>query len=177
MYGSTAIYGFRRTGAQRGQMCTLSRGPRCRTAAGRGVRDGSLSTRHWAALECLIVNNNWTHAIICRLGQHWAALEWTVHRHPAPKGVVRYHHHAGGAKTRPRRHRLAPRSPRRPISGPAGRHPAPGVTQASPAQDLTWRRIDLHIHTPASVDFQQTGVGILDILHRAEERGLDAIAD
>ena len=39
-----------------------------------------------------------------------------------------------------------------------------------------WRRIDLHIHTPASVDYQQTGVGILDILHRAEERGLDAIA-
>ena len=52
----------------------------------------------------------------------------------------------------------------------------PGVTQASPAQDLTWRRIDLHIHTPASVDYQQTGVGILDVLHRAEERGLHAIA-
>jgi hypothetical protein len=52
----------------------------------------------------------------------------------------------------------------------------PGVTQASPAQDHTWRRIDLHIHTPASVDYQQTGVGILDVLHRAEERGLHAIA-
>ena len=39
-----------------------------------------------------------------------------------------------------------------------------------------WRRIDLHIHTPASADYQQTGVGILDVLHRAEERGLDAIA-
>jgi hypothetical protein len=54
--------------------------------------------------------------------------------------------------------------------------PGPGVAQASPAQDLTWRCIDLHLHTPASVDYQQTGVGILDILHRAEERGLDAIA-
>ncbi len=43
-------------------------------------------------------------------------------------------------------------------------------------QDLAWRRIDLHVHTPASVDYQQPGVGILDILHRAEERGLDAIA-
>src|SRR5215207_9453174 len=43
-------------------------------------------------------------------------------------------------------------------------------------QDLAWRRIDLHIHTPASVDYHQPGVSILDILHRAEERGLDAIA-
>jgi hypothetical protein len=57
------------------------------------------------------------------------------------------------------------------------RAPAPpGVLQVSPSQDLTWRRIDLHIHTPASVDYQQPGIGILDILHRAEERGLDAIA-
>src|SRR5687768_1162317 len=52
----------------------------------------------------------------------------------------------------------------------------PVVAQVSPSQDLTWRRIDLHIHTPASVDYQQPGVGILDVLHRAEERGLDAIA-
>src|SRR5215213_4315720 len=53
---------------------------------------------------------------------------------------------------------------------------APAPPQVSPAQDLSWRRIDLHIHTPASVDYQQTGIGILDVLHRAEERGLDAIA-
>jgi hypothetical protein len=41
---------------------------------------------------------------------------------------------------------------------------------------MAWRRIDLHVHTPASSDFQQPGVGIIDILQRAEERGLDAIA-
>nr|MBA2596892.1 putative DNA binding domain-containing protein [Chloroflexia bacterium] len=41
---------------------------------------------------------------------------------------------------------------------------------------MTWRRIDLHIHTPASSDYQQSGVSILDILRRAEDRGLDAIA-
>lgn len=41
---------------------------------------------------------------------------------------------------------------------------------------MTWRRIDLHIHTPASIDYHQPGVGIIDILRRAEERGLDAIA-
>jgi hypothetical protein len=41
---------------------------------------------------------------------------------------------------------------------------------------MTWRRIDLHVHTPASTDHQQPSVSILDILRRAEERGLDAIA-
>jgi hypothetical protein len=44
------------------------------------------------------------------------------------------------------------------------------------AADLTWRRVDLHIHTPASSDYQQKGVGLIDVLRRAEERGLDAIA-
>jgi len=36
--------------------------------------------------------------------------------------------------------------------------------------------VDLHLHTPASSDFQETGVGFLDILHRCEARGLDAVA-
>src|SRR5215211_1042386 len=67
-------------------------------------------------------------------------------------------------------------TPARQRASRASQTSAPGVAQVSPAQDLTWRRIDLHIHTPASVDYQQTGVGILDVLHRAEERGLDAIA-
>jgi hypothetical protein len=50
------------------------------------------------------------------------------------------------------------------------------TTRAVIGTDLTWRRIDLHIHTPASTDYQQPSVSILDILRRAEERGLDAIA-
>ncbi|MFN8592716.1 MAG: putative DNA binding domain-containing protein [Thermomicrobiales bacterium] len=41
---------------------------------------------------------------------------------------------------------------------------------------MSWRRIDLHIHTPNSVDYQQNSVSMLDILKRAEERGLDIIA-
>jgi hypothetical protein len=36
--------------------------------------------------------------------------------------------------------------------------------------------MDLHLHTPASVDYQQPEVSMLDILHRAEARGLDIIA-
>jgi len=39
-----------------------------------------------------------------------------------------------------------------------------------------WCNVDLHLHTPASSDFQQPEVTYLDILHRAEARGLDIIA-
>ena len=36
--------------------------------------------------------------------------------------------------------------------------------------------MDLHLHTPASADYQLTNVSTLDILRKAEERGLDIIA-
>lgn len=39
-----------------------------------------------------------------------------------------------------------------------------------------WRRMDLHIHTPGSNDYQEPGVTPLDILRQAEIRGLDIIA-
>jgi len=35
--------------------------------------------------------------------------------------------------------------------------------------------MDLHLHTPASSDYQEPGIGYLDILRRAEQRGLDII--
>ncbi|MEN6408278.1 MAG: RNA-binding domain-containing protein [Anaerolineaceae bacterium] len=41
---------------------------------------------------------------------------------------------------------------------------------------MQWRNVDLHLHTPASSDFQQPEVTYLDILQRAENRGLDVIA-
>jgi hypothetical protein len=42
---------------------------------------------------------------------------------------------------------------------------------------MTWRRIDLHIHTPASsLCYQDRDVTYLQILQKAEERGLDAVA-
>ena len=43
-------------------------------------------------------------------------------------------------------------------------------------QQLSWYRIDLHMHTPASTDYQQSGVSAIDLLRKAEERGLDVIA-
>jgi hypothetical protein len=41
---------------------------------------------------------------------------------------------------------------------------------------MQWYSIDLHLHTPASSDFQQPDVKYLEILQRAEGRGLDIIA-
>ncbi len=41
---------------------------------------------------------------------------------------------------------------------------------------MQWHTMDLHIHTPASVDYQQPEISILDILKRATARGLDIIA-
>jgi hypothetical protein len=42
--------------------------------------------------------------------------------------------------------------------------------------NLEWFSADLHIHTPASSDYQQPEVAFLDILQKAESRGLDIIA-
>ncbi len=39
-----------------------------------------------------------------------------------------------------------------------------------------WRTMDIHLHTPASSDFQQPEASYLDVLQRAEARGLDIIA-
>jgi hypothetical protein len=41
---------------------------------------------------------------------------------------------------------------------------------------MQWCSMDLHLHTPASSDFQQPESSYLDLLHRAEARGLDIIA-
>jgi hypothetical protein len=41
---------------------------------------------------------------------------------------------------------------------------------------MQWCTIDVHLHTPASSDFQQPEATFLDILHRAEARGLSIIA-
>ena len=39
-----------------------------------------------------------------------------------------------------------------------------------------WRRVDLHLHTPTSADYQIPNVTYLDILKAAETRGIDIIA-
>jgi PHP family Zn ribbon phosphoesterase len=40
---------------------------------------------------------------------------------------------------------------------------------------MQWLAMDLHLHTPASSDYQEPGTSYLDILRRAEARGLDII--
>lgn len=41
---------------------------------------------------------------------------------------------------------------------------------------MQWHAMDIHIHTPASADFQQPGITILEILQKAEARGLEIIS-
>ncbi len=41
---------------------------------------------------------------------------------------------------------------------------------------MQWHTIDLHLHTPASSDYQQADIGYLDVLQQAETRGLEIIA-
>ncbi len=41
---------------------------------------------------------------------------------------------------------------------------------------MRWYTMDLHIHTPASEDYQQSDVSYLDLLKQAEARGLDLIS-
>jgi hypothetical protein len=41
---------------------------------------------------------------------------------------------------------------------------------------MTWKKMDLHLHTPASSDYRDPGISYLDILKKAEEKGLDMIA-
>lgn len=41
---------------------------------------------------------------------------------------------------------------------------------------MQWYKADLHLHTPASADWQEPGASYLDFLRAAESRGLDIIA-
>ena len=41
---------------------------------------------------------------------------------------------------------------------------------------MQWYRVDLHLHTPASADYLDSDTHYIDILRRAEKRGLDIIA-
>jgi len=41
---------------------------------------------------------------------------------------------------------------------------------------MQWHAMDVHIHTPASADFQQPGVTVLEILQKAEARGLEIVS-
>jgi hypothetical protein len=47
---------------------------------------------------------------------------------------------------------------------------------AAPAPAVVWTRVDLHMHTPGSHDYEQPDKTYLDILRQAERRGLSMIA-
>lgn len=54
----------------------------------------------------------------------------------------------------------------------AARPPASKPKRPAPQ----WRRMDLHLHTPGSNDYQEPHISYLDILRQASARGLDIIA-
>jgi len=43
-------------------------------------------------------------------------------------------------------------------------------------QKMQWYKLDLHLHTPASADWQEPGVSYLDLLRKAEMQGVDIVA-
>jgi hypothetical protein len=69
-----------------------------------------------------------------------------------------------------------PTRSRPPVRQPSIRLATPDETVAPSTPGHEWRRVDLHIHTPASVDYQQPAATPLDILRRAAEQALDVIA-
>lgn len=44
------------------------------------------------------------------------------------------------------------------------------------ASSRQWRVLDLHVHTPASADYQEAEVSYLDVVRRAQARGVDILA-
>jgi hypothetical protein len=50
------------------------------------------------------------------------------------------------------------------------------VTKKKLRSQMQWHSMDLHLHTPASSDFQQPDIKYVEVLQRAEARGLDIIA-
>ena len=68
-----------------------------------------------------------------------------------------------------------------PGSARRGRSRSASVAAKPPAQkpkrsSPQWRRMDLHLHTPGSNDYQEPHISYLDILRQAAARGLDIIA-
>ncbi len=67
--------------------------------------------------------------------------------------------------------------------GSARRGRPAGASTSTPKQTAKpkrpspqWRRMDLHLHTPGSSDYQEPYISYLDILRQAAARGLDIIA-
>jgi PHP family Zn ribbon phosphoesterase len=60
---------------------------------------------------------------------------------------------------------------------PASTGRSRGRTRAAPKKPpMQWYKIDLHLHTPGSDDYEEPDISYLDILRQAEKKGLDAIA-
>ena len=56
-------------------------------------------------------------------------------------------------------------------SNTGGTQPAP-----SPKTQRRWYKVDLHLHTPASHDYEEPGTSYLDWLRKAAQQGLEMVA-
>ena len=103
----------------------------------------------------------------------------------SPNGPSTASSRSGGRRPRPARAQEA-RATTAPVEATAApaadsptRAPRPVAAAAvsqHQAATHTWRRMDLHVHTPASVDYQEPSVTPLRLLQQAEARGLDIVA-
>ena len=50
------------------------------------------------------------------------------------------------------------------------------MPRTRPSSARRWRKVDLHLHTPGSNDYQEPDISYLDILRQARVRGLDMVA-
>ncbi|WP_420642473.1 RNA-binding domain-containing protein [Candidatus Leptofilum sp.] len=62
------------------------------------------------------------------------------------------------------------------MSNSRSRRRKPRGKSGGSSSSRQWRRMDLHLHTPGSSDYQESNASYLDILRQAEIRGLDIIA-
>lgn len=73
---------------------------------------------------------------------------------------------------------IAERRRRSPSRAAVSSAPAPSRSGStvSDSDNGDWYRVDLHLHTPASIDYADLDATPLDLLRAAKERGLDVIA-
>src|SRR5215204_544795 len=117
-----------------------------------------------------------TDRLLCREHRAYGTMRHEAARFNAPL-LANYSAQSKGRRPITDQSQAGPRNRRRqPTAAP------PLVQGIAAAETITtnsarsWLRLDLHVHTPASTDYQQTGVSALDILRKAEERGLDVVA-
>lgn len=174
MYGRMVTGGFQRgRGVPQPARTMADRDHLCRQIA--GSRQSNTAGGLILCAELSITSSHVLHLA----GYGWHGVTWFI----AAFRRIASERRCSIPPARRRRASAATTNPESPTAASDGRKTtrspastAAGDAQSSPPRDMAWRRVDLHLHTPASTDYQQQGVTTLDILRRAAERDLDIIA-